>query len=83
MDDLNKVNLFDEKEDEEKKPLVLMSVNGVASLEGLEFPDDFPVGRYTVNVRNSEEIFNSNIGQISFDLMINPVGGDDKKKKKK
>jgi len=31
----------------------------------------------------SEEIFNSNIEQISFDLMINPVGGDDKKKKKK
>lgn len=83
LDDLNKVNLFNEKEEESKKPLVLSSIKGIARLEGLEFPDDFPIGRYTLVVNNAEDIFGTSIGKISFDLVINPQGGDDKKKKKK
>lgn len=83
MDDLNKVNLYSEKEEESAKPLLLSSVNGIARIEGLEYPDDFPVGRYTIVVSNQEEIFGTNIGKVSFDFVINPAGGDDKKKKKK
>ena len=83
MDDLNKVNLYTDKEDEKNKPLILNSFNGIARIENLEFPDDFPTGRYTLMVTNGEDIFRTKITKISFDLIINPVGGDDKKKKKK
>jgi len=83
LDDLNKVNLYTEKEAEEKKPLVLNSLNGIARIENLEFPDDFPIGRFSFIVNNAEEIFGTTISKISFDLVINPAGGDDKKKKKK
>lgn len=78
------MNIFKENEDEDKKPLIIETVQGVATLDSLEFPDDFPVGRYTVFIRNHKEFFNENLKEIAFDLVVNPSGGgDDKKKKKK
>ena len=75
--------MYDEKEDDKKKPMIISSLNGIARVEGLEFPDDFPIGRYTVMIKNTDVYFDEKINQISFDLQINPAGGDDKKKKKK
>lgn len=83
LDDLNKVNLYLEDENENNKPMFIRTMSGIAKIENLEFPDDFPVGRYTMFIRNVDEIFDSKIKEISFDIVINPVGGSDDKKKKK
>lgn len=78
------MNIFKENEEEAKKPLIIETYQGVATLESLEFPDDFPIGKYTVFIRNHNQIFKEKLEETAFELVINPCGGgDDKKKKKK
>jgi hypothetical protein len=66
------------------KPVYLITKEGKAILEGLEFPDDFPTGTYKIVVKDkTDPKIAQPIPTMECEFIVYGSGGSDDKKKKK
>ena len=80
-----RILLFNPDEPDSIKSMVVKSESGICRVSGLEFPEDFPPGRYRVIARDVTDITElPKLKDLEFEIVINPADGvlDDKKKKK-
>ena len=81
-----RILLFNPDEPDSVKSMLVKSEAGACLVSGLEFPEDFPPGRYRIIARDVTDIAElPKIKDLEFEVIINPADGvlDDKKKKKK
>ncbi len=80
-----RILLYKADEDEAKKGLEIFTEKGVARVEKLEFPEDFPPGKYTLRVTDKNDPrLGPKVNVVECELNIVPNGQtanpNDKKK---
>ncbi|KAM3127088.1 hypothetical protein pb186bvf_020824 [Paramecium bursaria] len=73
------IKLYNEQDQE---PLIVESKNGAVRVEFLEYPEDFPPGKYFYVIQKNSPHAIGQFQPCEIELNINPEGGTQQKKKK-